>query len=134
MVAAPYIWRMASAGEKALHAALKKREFDPVYYFHGDDDFLKDEGVRKLVDGAIDPGTRDFNLEQRRGAELDAEMLDSVLSTPPLLAERRMVVIRDVDKLRKDARKLLESYLSRPASDTLLLLVTPAGIDRKSVV
>ena len=69
MVAAPYISRMASAGEKALHAALKKREFDPVYYLYGDDDFLKDISVRELVDAAVDPATRDFNLELRRGAE-----------------------------------------------------------------
>lgn len=134
VVAAPYIWRMASAGEKTLHAALKKREFDPVYYFHGDDDFLKDDNVRKLVEAVIDPGTRDFNLEQRRGAELDAETLDSLLSTPPMLAERRMVVVRDADKLKKDARRILETYLKRPASDTVLLLVTLAGVKLDKVL
>jgi DNA polymerase-3 subunit delta len=119
---------MASAGEKALHAALKKREFDPVYYFHGDDDFLKDLRIRELVEAAVDPATRDFNLEQRRGADVDAEVLDSLLSTPPMLAERRVVVIRDADKLKKDARKLLDSYLNRPAADTVLLLVSPTGV------
>jgi len=128
MVAPPYIWRMASAGEKALHTALKKREFDPVYYFHGDDDFLKDKNVRELVEVAVDPSTRDFNLEQRRGADLDAEVLDSLLSTPPMLAERRVVVVRDVDKLKKDARKLLDGYLKRPAVDCVLLLVSPSGV------
>src|SRR4029079_7806189 len=121
MVAPPYIWRMASAGEKALHAALKKREFDPVYYFHGDDDFLKDLRIRELVDAAIDPATRDFNLEQRRGTEADAETLDSLLSTPPMLAERRVIVVKEVDKLKKDARMLLDAYLKRPASDTVLI-------------
>ncbi|MEO8619576.1 MAG: DNA polymerase III subunit delta [bacterium] len=119
---------MASAGEKALHAALKKREFDPVYYFYGDDDFLKDLRVRELVDGAVDPATRDFNLEYRRSAEVDAEVLDSLLSTPPMLAERRAVVLRDVDKLKKDARKILDDYLKRPAADTVLLLVSASGI------
>ena len=119
---------MASAGEKALHAALKQREFDPVYYFHGDDDFLKDRKVRELVDAAVDPGTRDFNLELRRGADLDAEALDSLLSMPPMLAERRVVVVRDVDKLKKDARKFLDAYLKRPSADLLLLLVSPTGI------
>jgi DNA polymerase-3 subunit delta len=128
MIAAPYISRMASAGEKALHAALKKREFDPVYYFYGDDDFLKDSSVRELVEGAVDPATRDFNLELRRGADIDAEVLDSLLSTPPMLAERRVVVVRDVDKLKKDARKLLDAYLEHPAIDNLLLLVTPSGV------
>ena len=119
---------MASAGEKALHAALKKREFDPVYYFHGDDDFLKDIRVRELVEAAVDPATRDFNLELRRGADIDAEALDSMLSTPPMLANRRVVVLREVDKLKKDARKLLDAYLKHPASDSVVLLVTPSGV------
>jgi DNA polymerase-3 subunit delta len=118
---------MASAGEKALHAALKTRTFDPVYFLYGEDDYLKDARARELVEAAVDPATRDFNLELRRGAELDAETLDSLLGTPPMLAERRVVVIRDVDKLRKDARALLLRYLDQPAPDTVLILVTPAG-------
>ena len=122
-----YISQMASVGEKALHAALKRRVFDPVYYFFGDDDYLKDLRVRELVEVAVDPATRDFNLESRRGVEVDAEVLDSLLSTPPMLAERRVVVIREVEKLRKDARALLDSYLKRPASDVILLLVSAAG-------
>jgi DNA polymerase-3 subunit delta len=118
---------MASAGEKALHAALKKRVFDPVYFFFGEDDFLKGARTRELVDAAVDPSTRDFNLELRRGPDLDTETLDGLLSTPPMLAERRVVVVRDVDKLKKDARALLTRYLDRPAPDTVLLLVAPAG-------
>lgn len=119
---------MASAGEKVLQAALKKRVFDRVYYFHGDDDFLKDLRVRELVDAAVDPATRDFNLELRRGPDLDAEALDSLLSTPPMLAERRVVVIRDVDKLKKDARRFLDEYLKQPAPDTTLVMVSPTGV------
>jgi DNA polymerase-3 subunit delta len=118
---------MASAGEKALHTALKKRVFDPVYFFFGEDDFLKDARMRDLIEAAVDPSTRDFNLEVRRGNELDAETLDALLGTPPMLAERRVVVVRDVDKLKKDARKQLDGYLKRPAPDTVLLLVAPAG-------
>jgi DNA polymerase-3 subunit delta len=119
---------MASAGEKALHAALKTRVFDPVYYLFGEDDFLKEQATRDLVDAAAEPSTRDFNLEIRRASELDAESLDSLLSTPPMLAERRVVVLRDVDKLKKGARTLLDRYLVRPAHDTVLVLVAPSGV------
>jgi DNA polymerase-3 subunit delta len=119
---------MASSGEKALQSALKKRTFDPVYYFHGDDDFLKEARTRELVDAAVDPSTRDFNLETRRAGELDAEDLDALLGTPPMLAERRVVILRDVDKLKKGARGFLDRYLARPASDTVLVLVAPAGV------
>jgi DNA polymerase-3 subunit delta len=118
---------MASAGERALHAALRSRLFDPVYVLYGDDEYRKDAAVRDLVEAAVDPSTRDFNFESRRGAELAADALDALLSTPPMLAERRVAVIRDVDKLKKDARAVLERYLAKPASDLLLLLVAPAG-------
>ena len=119
---------MASAGEKALHAALKTRVFDPVYYLFGEDDFLKEQATRDLVEAAAERSTRDFNLEIRRAGELDAESLDALLSTPPMLAERRVVVLREVDKLKKGARTLLDRYLARAAKDTVLVLVAPSGV------
>jgi DNA polymerase-3 subunit delta len=118
---------MASTSHKALNAALKARAFAPVYYFHGDDDYQKEDALRLLVDAAVDPATRDFNLEVRRAASVDAEVLESLLATPPMLAERRVVVLRDPAALKKDARQRLERYLARPASDTLLVLVVPGG-------
>lgn len=115
------------SSHKALHAALKSRAFAPAYYFHGDDDFLKEDAARQLVAAVVDPATRDFNLETRRGAELDPQTLDALLATPPMMAERRMVIVRDVGALKKDARGTLDRYLQRPASDTVLLLLSPAG-------
>lgn len=112
---------------RVVQAALQSRHFAPVYYLHGDDDYLKDGAIRDLLAAAIDPATRDFNCEIRRGGELDAETLGSLLATPPMLAERRAVVVRDVGALKKAARAQLDAYLKRPASDTLLLLVSPAG-------
>jgi DNA polymerase III subunit delta len=119
---------MASAAAKQiLRAATGSGEFHPVYYFHGDDDFLKEEALRQLIDAAVDSSTRDFNLESRRAQDLDAGVLGSLLGTPPMMAERRAVVIRDVTGLRKDARKTLDRYLDNPASDMLLALVSPGG-------
>ncbi|MCA2986278.1 DNA polymerase III subunit delta [Gemmatimonas sp.] len=116
-----------SAPLRVVQAAVQSRQFAPVYYLHGDDDFLKDGALHDLLQAAIDPSTRDFNLEQRRGSDLDAESVASLLTTPPMLAERRAVVLRDVTGLKKAARVQLDKYLERPAGDTLLLLVSPAG-------
>ena len=117
----------AAARAKPLRSALDEGSFDPVYYFHGDDEFLKDEAVRRLIERAVDPATKDFNLEQRRGGDLDGETLGTLLDTPPMMAERRVVVLRDVPALRKEARVALDTYLKRPASGTVLVLVSPAG-------
>jgi DNA polymerase III subunit delta len=111
---------------KALHAAVQKKQFSPAYYLHGEEEFRKEEALRYLIDGAVDPATRDFNLDQRKGADLDGESLGSLLAMPPMMAERRVVVIRDVTGLRKDARAALESYLRAPAADLLVVLTSPA--------
>lgn len=111
---------------KALRPALQDKQFSPAYYLHGEDEYLKEDALRHLVDAAIDPATRDFNLDQRRGSELDGEALASLLAMPPMMAERRVVVIRDVTAVRKDARVALENYLTAPASDVLLIMTAPA--------
>ena len=126
-----YCLRMAaaptSAGQKALRTALQTRVFEPAYYFYGAEDYLKDETLKQLLEVAVEPATRDFNLETLRGAELTGERLGSLLGTPPMMAERRVVIVRDVGALRKDARRALDQYLEHPASDIVLVLIASAG-------
>lgn len=109
-----------------LRAAITNKQFSPAYYLFGEDDYLKEDALRHLLDAAVDPATRDFNLDQRRGADLDAESLASLLAMPPMMAERRVVVIRDVGALRKDARAALEKHLRSPAPDSVVVLTAPS--------
>src|SRR5262245_54582935 len=111
---------------KALRPALQDKQFAPAYYLYGEEEFLKDEAIRHLIDAAIDPGTRDFNLDLRKGGDVDAASLSALLATPPMMAERRVLVIRDVPTLKKDARDVLQRYLRSPASDVLVLLTAAA--------
>jgi DNA polymerase III subunit delta len=111
---------------KALRPALQDKQFSPAYYLHGDDEFLKEEALRHLIDAAADPATRDFNLDQRKGADVDAAALASLLATPPMMAERRVIVIRDAPALRKDAAETLAKYLASPASDIVVVLTAAA--------
>src|SRR5579859_7074210 len=113
--------------ERALRTAITKRIFEPAYYLHGDDDFRKDDALAALIASAVDPALRDFNVEVRRGAEVDAEILETVLGTPPLMSDRRVVALRDVPSLKKDPKAVLERYLKHPASDTVLVMLAPAG-------
>ncbi len=113
--------------QRTVLAAVQSRAFAPVYYLYGDDDYLKDVAMHELLNAAIEPSSRDFNCEIRRGGDLDAEAVSSLLATPPMLAERRAVVIRDVSSLKKGARTQLDRYLVRPANDTLLLLTSLTG-------
>jgi DNA polymerase-3 subunit delta len=118
---------MPTLTEHAFLKAVSAGEFVPVYYLWGDDDFRKSEAASRAVDAAVPVAMRDFDAEVHRGGDLDAGTLESVLGTPPMMADRRVVVVRDAGALKKDARRVLDQYLKHPAENTVLLLVAAAG-------
>jgi DNA polymerase-3 subunit delta len=118
---------MAASSLKTLRDTIKRRSFDGAYYILGDDEYQKDDAVRQLVDAALEPGTKDFNLDTRRGLDIDPETLEVLLSTPPMMAEKRVVVLREVNALKKESRRVLDDYLKTPAPDLLLLMTAAAG-------
>src|SRR5258706_12646508 len=113
---------MSASSLKTLRDAIKRRSFDGAYFIWGEDDYQKDDAIRQLIEAALDPGARDFNLDTSRSADLDAETLGVLLSTPPLMAERRIIVLLYVATFGKDGRKVLDEYLNRPGPDFLLIL------------
>ncbi|MGI9040895.1 MAG: DNA polymerase III subunit delta [Gemmatimonadales bacterium] len=120
---------MASRGYDTLLRSLKKGELAPVYYLHGPEDILKDEAVTAIVELALDPGLRDFNFDQRSAAQLDPEAVFTLCTTLPMMAERRVVVLRDLEgwKRKPKVRAAFLQYLERPAAETVVILVQSSG-------
>ncbi|HVX89623.1 MAG TPA: DNA polymerase III subunit delta, partial [Gemmatimonadales bacterium] len=115
---------MPTLSLNALRKEVKAGKLAPVYYFHGPEETLKEEALGTLVDLAVDPASRDFNYDVRHATALDAESLHALVNTLPMMAERRVVVIRDVDgwTVKSPTRKVLLEYLAKPAPETLLIL------------
>jgi DNA polymerase-3 subunit delta len=118
---------MSASSLKTLRDTIKRRSFDGAYFITGEDDYQKDDAVKQLVEAALEPGLRDFNLDTRCAADLDAETLGVLLSTPPMMSDRRVIVLRDVNALKKEARKALDQYLKSPAPDLLLIMTVAVG-------
>jgi DNA polymerase-3 subunit delta len=109
----------------SLFRSLKQGELAPVYYFHGPEDLLKEEAVQAVLEQALDPGLRDFNFDQRSAGQLDAEAIHALCNTLPMLAQRRVVLLRDVEawKRKTRGRSELLRYLEHPSPATLVIMV-----------
>jgi DNA polymerase-3 subunit delta len=125
----PLTFTMPSSDLKKLAAAFKRGTPEPAWYLYGPEDTLKDDAVRFILDQCLDPGVRDFNLDQVSAATLEPEAIEALCTTLPMLAERRVVVIRDVEqwKRRTRGRSAVVRYLAKPAPETVLVLVQGAG-------
>lgn len=108
---------------------VKRGQLESVYYLTGDEDVLKDELVRAIIEHAVDTSSRDFNVDVRAAGDLDGEAVHALVETPPMLAERRVVVIKNVDQWRKNAKvwRVVEQYVQRPSPTTVLVLTHSAG-------
>lgn len=114
---------------------MSRRSLGGAFYLHGEDEFRKEEALRALIADHLDPATRDFNLDPLRGTEVDPETLASVLATPPMMAEWRVVVLREVEGLAgsKTARDALLSVVASPPPGLALLMscTVPSGSKAK---
>src|SRR6266478_5995297 len=113
----------------ALLRSLKRGAPDPVYYLYGDEGVLKDEAILAVLERAVAPGARDFNVDQLEAPDLDSETFHALVNTPPLLATALAVVLRGVDELKKTSGLYREivAYVAAPNPTTILVLVQGAG-------
>ena len=102
-------------------SAIAKKEFSPVYLLHGGEDLLIEEATNAILDAALTRDERGFNLDVLYGGEADARDVVSHASSFPMMAERRVVVVREVDKLAQ--AEILANYIERPLPSTCLVLV-----------
>jgi DNA polymerase-3 subunit delta len=108
-----------------LRRALAKAPPAAAYYLHGGEGILKDEAQALILDTALEPSLRDFNLDILSAQQVGPENLVSVCSSLPMMAERRVVVVRDVEswKRKTKAKQAAVTYLQRPSPETVLVLV-----------
>lgn len=100
-----------------------------VFFLYGEEEHLKDAAAREIVAAHLDPGTRDFNFDEVRGSDVTPETLGSLIQTPPMMADWRVVVVRDAQALAGSSttRSMLEEVTSAPPPGLALLLVADIG-------
>ena len=120
----------------AFSKQIRSGDIPPAIYLYGDEDVLKDEAVKAVLDRVVDPGLRDFNYDVRGAGQLDPDQVEALCTTLPMMADRRLVVIRDVESWNKraKAKAAVLHYLSNPAPETVLILWqgAPRKDDEKS--
>lgn len=111
-----------------LREELKQGVAGGTYLVVGEDALRREEAVRVLEETLCPEPVREWCLVRLDARETNgAEVLDLV-STPPFLGERRVVVVRDADQLPEDDA-LLSHVANPPAFSTLVLVA--AAYDRR---
>ena len=114
---------MAVWDYRRLHESLSKGEKRPLYVFFGDEPFLIQESLRDLVDHLLGASLRDFNLDVFYAGDVEVERVRDVVDTLPMMAERRVVVVREAQLLKAKELEGLLSLIENPVESCSLIFV-----------
>lgn len=115
----------ARMNPEQLIQQIDRGRIEAVYFFSGDEAYRKEEAVDTLVARVVEPGTEAFCMDVLRGDESDAAAILTAASLVPMMTDRRVVVVRDFNKLPQKDREAVADYAERPVPSTVLVLEAP---------
>ncbi len=101
--------------------ALQRGDIRPLYYLYGEEQYLVDRGVRRLLELVVAPDTRDFNFTVFYGNECKVEEIVEAAQTFPMFADRRVVLVKKGSDLPAAALEVLIGYVAAPSPSTCLI-------------
>lgn len=100
---------------------IREGDIGPLYYVYGDEPYLVERGVKRLLARAVSPDFSEFNLTVFYGGEAKGEEIAEVAQTLPMFAERRVVLVKKSGALTAAALDLLSGYVQDPVPSTCLI-------------
>lgn len=111
-----------SGGSRPL-AHLETEGPRPLYAIDGDDRLLVEEAVAEIKARALPKQAADFNFDLFIGKEATAQRILDAAGMLPAFAERRVVIVKDADKLDARTMEALIPYIKAPSPTTTLVFV-----------
>lgn len=103
-----------SAGFDQLKLDMKSKQPARFYVFYGEEDYLRMDYIARIKGLLLDDLTADFNFHRLNPETFSIELLANSLESLPMMAERSVILVEDVDlfALDGDSREKLTGLLS----------------------
>lgn len=109
---------------------VKNGNFAPVYLLMGTEPYYPDLVCDEIIKYALTDSERDFNQTVFYGLDTDAGTVASECRSYPMMAERRLVVVKEAQSMK--TLEDLATYASDPMESTVLvILMHGASADKR---
>ncbi|MDR1783547.1 MAG: DNA polymerase III subunit delta [Dysgonamonadaceae bacterium] len=113
---------MAKGGFEDIKSAILSRKYAPVYLFHGEESYYIDSLSDLIVEQAMDDSARDFDQNIFYGADADPRAIIAACKYPPMIAEKRLVVLKEAQNMKDKTFDELLPYIEKPLQTTVFVI------------
>jgi len=125
-----YVKKPAGISYEDIVRDVRAGNFKHVYYLMGEESYYIDRVADYIVDKALQPDERDFNLITYFGADVDIDSVITAARAFPMGAQRLVIVIKEAQNLKHIER--LELYFKQIQLSTILIFCHKNGsLDRR---
>jgi DNA polymerase-3 subunit delta len=104
---------------------LNQPDYGHQYLLYGDETYFFDRLLSTLIDKTFDkPEDKDLNFHLFYGTDSQVSDILSACLSYPMMAQRKLVVVKEFDHLMTQNKESMLKYLSNPQPTTTLALVT----------
>ena len=105
---------------------IKNKNLAPVYLLMGEESYFIDKISECMEKNILLPEECDFNLNVLFGAEITSSVVADMAREFPVMAERRVVILKEAQNIRDWSG--LENYLKNPCPQTVLVVCFKNGV------
>ncbi|MBS1118875.1 MAG: polymerase delta subunit [Deltaproteobacteria bacterium] len=102
---------------------IRAGKLDAIYVLHSEHPILIERVVSAIRDVVVPPAARGFNYDVIDGKP-SAQRIISLAQTLPMMAQRRMVFVRELSGMPTDEAEPLLAYLAKPNPSTVIVAIT----------
>lgn len=117
-----------------LKQQIKSKTTGNLYLFFGEEIYIKNTYLKIMTDLIPDDGFGDFNRVFIDGNEADTDRIDDAINSFPMMAEKKLIVIKNSGIFKSPKEEIKEFWLSQleKLPDFVLLIFDEVEVDKRS--
>ncbi|MBL0331493.1 MAG: DNA polymerase III subunit delta [Chlorobi bacterium] len=120
---------MPLISQDSLETQINKNKLSPMYFLFGEEELLIEDSLESLVSVAVEETNKSFNYDVLNSNDNNINDILERVNSYPIMANKRVVVIKDIDKFyptksKQDISNSIIKYLKNPLEFTTLIMIS----------
>lgn len=125
---------MALIDAQKFYRDLEKGQTAPLYFLFGEEPYLLNQSVERFKYAVLTEGAVDFNYSLFYASDADVVVVRDAVETLPMMAARRLVILKEAQELTDKEWAELEPLFESPVDSTVFVILASRVDKRKKQI